>query len=82
MDLMTSVGAAIACSLVILLAVVILSRRIDKVSEQLIELRLLHIKLEPTDTAQRSMRTTSAAASLRNRSTWSRPRTTSRHSLR
>src|SRR5215475_3264104 len=55
MDLMTGVGAAIACTLVILLAVFILSRRIDKVNEQLIDLRLMQIKLQPTDNDQRSM---------------------------
>jgi|KBSMisStaDraftv2_1062788.scaffolds.fasta_scaffold750460_1 chromosome segregation ATPase len=55
MDLMTWVGAAIACTLVILLAVVILSRRIDRVSEQLIDLRLLQINLQPTDNDQRRM---------------------------
>ena len=54
MDLMTWTGAAIACTLVILLAVVILSRRIDKVSEQLIDLRLLQIKLQPSHNDQHS----------------------------
>lgn len=53
MDLMTWVGAAVACTLVILLAVVILGHRIDKVTEQLIDLRLLQINMQPVDNDQR-----------------------------
>ena len=62
MDLMTWVGAAVACTFVILLAVVILGGRIDKVSEQLIDLRLLQINMQPVDNDQG--RVLSALASL------------------
>ena len=62
MDLMTWVGAAGACTLVILLAVVILGGRIDKVSEQLIDLRLLQINMQPADYDQ--SRVLTALASL------------------
>jgi hypothetical protein len=62
MDLMTWVGAAVACTLVILLVVLILGRRIDKVGEQLIDLRLLQLSMQPSDNDQRRVLT--ALASL------------------
>lgn len=41
MDLMTWVGVAAGCALVVLLAVVILGRRVDQLGEQLMDLRQL-----------------------------------------
>jgi septal ring factor EnvC (AmiA/AmiB activator) len=41
MDLMTWVGTAAGCALVVLLAVVILGRRVDQLGEQLMDLRQL-----------------------------------------
>ena len=41
MDLITWVGAAVGCALVVLLAVVMLGRRVDQLGEQLMDLRQL-----------------------------------------